>query len=506
VRRREIAIRVALGAGRLRLVQQLLTEGFWIGAFGTVAGLFLMVLWVKLLGRISLPVPVPIELQVAFDFRVLAYSVFLLLFSTTLCGLAPAVQATRPSLVPALKQGELLTHRRWSLRGILVIGQVAVALVLLVTGMLFLRNLARAQVVNPGFDTQHTLVAQVGFVEGRYTPETRAALLDAAVSRLQSLPGIEGAAYSRDMPLTIRSGMTTGADLRIAGHGQLFPARYEVNFVGPGYFRAMGISLERGREFLQTDKTGAPVVVIVNDEFVRRYMPDVDPLGRRLMLPAGPDQSYAGEIVGVVANSKHRTIGEDQQAAIYEAFLQRGNRSRLVHVIARAAAGTTPSARDVQQVLQAMDPSAAVDVQAMRSMLAFAFMPSQVGAALLGVLGALGLVLAMAGLYAMVAYSVSRRTAEIGIRVALGATPRSVTRLMLRDAALLAGAGIVLGGVIAVFVTRPLAMFLVSGLGPNDPLTFGGTALLLAIVCLAAAWAPARRALAIDPVAALRDQ
>jgi putative ABC transport system permease protein len=506
VRRREIAIRVALGAGRLRLVQQLLTEGFWIGAFGTVAGLLLMVLWVKLLGRISLPVPVPIELQVAFDFRVLAYAVFLLLFSTTLCGLAPAVQATRPSLVPALKQGELLTHRRWSLRGILVIGQVAVALVLLVTGMLFLRNLARAQVVNPGFDTQHTLVAQVGFVEGRYTPETRAALLDAAVSRLQSLPGIEGAAYARDMPLTIRSGMTTGADLRVAGHGQPFPARYEVNFVGPGYFRAMGIPLERGREFLQTDKTGAPVVVIVNDEFVRRYMPDVDPIGRQLMLPAGPEQSYAAEIVGVVANSKHRTIGEDQQAAIYEAFQQRGNRGRLVHVIARAAAGTTPSARDVQQVLQAMDPSAAVDVQAMRSMLAFAFMPSQVGAALLGVLGALGLVLAMAGLYAMVAYSVSRRTAEIGIRVALGATPRSVTRLMLRDAALLAGAGIVLGGVIAVFVTRPLAMFLVSGLGPNDPLTFSGTALLLAIVCLAAAWAPARRALAIDPVNALRDQ
>ena len=177
VRRREIAIRVALGAGRLRLVQQLLTEGLWIGILGTVAGLLLTIVWVRLLGRISLPIPVPIELHVAVDTRVLAYSIFLLLFTTVLCGLAPAVQATRPSLVPALKQEEMLTYRRWSLRGVLVIGQVAVALVLLVTAVLFLRNLGRAQLADPGFDTQRTLVAQVGFVEGRYTPETRAAFL-----------------------------------------------------------------------------------------------------------------------------------------------------------------------------------------------------------------------------------------------------------------------------------------------------------------------------------------
>ena len=506
VRRREIAIRVALGAGRLRLVQQLLTEGLWIGILGTVAGLLLTIVWVRLLGRISLPIPVPIELHVAVDTRVLAYSIFLLLFTTVLCGLAPSIQATRPSLVPALKQEEMLTYRRWSLRGVLVIGQVAVALVLLVTAVLFLRNLGRAQLADPGFDTQRTLVAQVGFVEGRYTPETRAAFLDAAVNRLQHLPGIDSAAYARGMPLTIRSGMTTGAELRIAGRGEPFNARYEVNLVGPGYFRSMGIPLDRGREFLPSDKRGAPVAAIVNEEFVRRYMRDLDPVGQHLMLPAGPETTYDAEIVGVVANSKHRTIGEDQQAAVYEAFLQRGNKDRLVHVIVRASPGATPPVRDVQRVLEAMDSSAAVNVQAMRSTLAFAFMPSQVGAALLGVLGLLGLVLAVAGLYAMVAYSVSRRTAEIGIRVALGATPGAVTRLVLGDATLLAAAGILLGTGAAVFVTRPLARFLVSGLGPNDPLTFAGTAVLLALVCLAAAWAPARRALSIDPVMALRDQ
>jgi predicted permease len=507
VRRREIAVRVALGAGRGRLVQQLLTEGLWIALLGTGAGLLLMVLWMQLLARISLPIAVPIELHATFDSRAFSYSVILLLLTTVLCGLAPALQATRPSLVPALKQEEIqYTHRRWSLRGFLVIGQVAVALVLVVTAMLFLRNLGRAKVADPGFDTAHTMVAQIGFVEGRYTRESRAALLDAAVTRLEALSGIESAAYAQGVPLTMRSGMTTGAPLQVVGRGKPFNARYEVNLVGPGYFKTMGIALDRGREFLRSDQTGAPVVAIINEEFARRYMAGGDPVGQRVVLPMGSGTSYTAEIVGVVANSKHRTIGEAQQPAMYEAFLQRGNRGRLVHLIVRTRPDASPSTHDVQQVLAQMDPTAAIDVQTMRSTLAFAFMPSQVGAALLGVLGVLGLVLAMAGLYAMVAYSVSRRTAEIGIRVALGASPRAVTRLILGDAAVLAVAGILLGSGIAVFVTRPLATFLVSGLGPNDPLTFVGTASLLALVCLAAAWTPARRALSIDPVVALRDQ
>ena len=507
VRRREMAVRAALGAGRARLVQQLMTEGLWIALLGTGAGLLMMFGWTALLARVSLPIAIPFELHATFDTRVLAYSAGLLLFTTVLCGLAPALQATRPTLVPALKQDETqYGHRRWSLRGLLVIGQVAVALVLLVTSMLFLRNLGRAQLADPGFDTAHTIVAQVGFVEGRYTRETRAAFLDEAVQRLTGLPGIERASYAHGIPLTMRSGMTTGAALQVVGRGAPFNARYEVNLVGPDYFRTMGIPLDRGREFLTTDNPTAPIVAIVNEEFARRYMPGGDPVGQRLLLPMGPNTSYGAEIVGVVGNSKHRTIGEAQQPAVYESFLQRGNRSRLLHIIVRTAPGAGPSAHDVQQVLARMDPTAAIDVQTMRSTLAFAFMPSQVGAALLGVLGVLGLVLAMSGLYAMVAYSVSRRTAEIGIRVALGASPRAVTRLILSEAAVLAGTGIALGAAIAVFVTRPLAMFLVAGLGPNDPATFLATAVLLALVCLAAAWTPARRALSIDPVSALRDQ
>jgi predicted permease len=506
VRRREIAIRVALGAGRARLVQQLMTEGLWLALFGTVCGLLLMRILMGLLTRVSLPLPLPFELHASIDARLLLYSLALLAVTTTCCALVPALQATRPSLVPALKQEEpRYAHRRWTLRSVLVIGQVAVALVLLLTATLFLRNLALAHRVDPGFDVAHTIVAQVSFVEGRYTRESRAALLESAVTRLRTLPGITHAAYTADVPLTIRSGSTNGSDLRIAERGGPFHARYELNRVGAGYFASMGIRLNRGRDFRTTDGPGAPTVVILNEEFARRYVAGSDPVGQHLLMPGPADKSIPAEVIGIVANSKHRTIGEDQQAAIYQSFLQHGNRNRVAFLIARTQGEPSASAREVSQVLAEMDPTAAIDVQPMQRALAFAFMPSQLGAALLAALGSIGLVLAMVGLYAVMAYSVSRRTAEIGIRMALGASHRAVLRLVLGDAAMLAGTGIVLGLAIAALLTRPLAMFLVAGLSASDPLSFALTSILLGLVSVAAAWMPARRALRIDPALALRE-
>lgn len=505
VRRREIAIRVALGASRARLVQQLLTEGLWLASFGTACGLLLMRATMALVARVPLPLPLPFELHASFDARLLLSSLVLLALTTVCCALVPALQATRPSLVPSLKQEEpRCVHPRWTLRNVLVIGQIALALVLLLTATLFLRNLALARLADPGFDAQRTIVARVSFVEGRYTRESRAAFLDAAVARLAARPGIERAAYTADVPLTIYSGMTNGSDLRIAEHGGPFRARYEVNRVGPDYFSTMGIRLRRGREFHRADGPGAPAVAIVNDAFVQRYFAGADPIGKHLVLPGAPGDD-AAEIVGVVANSRHRTIGEEQRAAIYEPFLQRANRDRLVHLLVRTSGDPGSAARDITRVLADMDPTAAIDVQPMRAALAFAFMPSQLGAALLASLGSLGLLLAMVGLYAVVAYAVSRRTAEIGIRMALGASPAAVMRLVLGDAAVLAAAGIAIGLAAAALITRPLAMFLVAGLSPADPVSFVMTALVLAMVSLAAAWTPARRALKIDPALALRE-
>jgi len=507
VRRREIAVRVALGASRWRLVQQLLTEGLWLAIFGTIAGLVLMSGLMQLIGSTSLPVPIPIEVGGEIDFRLLVYSMLLLILTTVFCALAPALQATRPSLVPALKQEEpRYMHRRWSLRGLLVIGQLAVALVLLLTALLFVRNLTLAANADPGFDINHTLVAQVSFVEGRYTRETRERFLRAAVERLSTLPGVERVTYSNSVPLTMRSGMTTGVDLRLADDGKSFRSQYEVNLVGPDYFSAMGIPLTRGREFTMNDRSGAPTVLIINEEFATRYLAGIDAVGRQILLPGAEDQTYPAEIVGIVGNSRYRTIGETQKAAMYEPFLQRGNRGRFVHLIVRTRIDPISVAADVQHALGEMDPSAAVGVQPMRSALAFAFLPSRVGAVLLGVLGALGLALAMVGLYAVISYAVSRRTTEIGIRLALGAPRAAVVRLVLSDAAILAVCGIVLGLAIAALVTEPLAMFLVSGLSASDPVSFVSTAGLFVIVSLAAAWLPARRAMRIDPVVALRDE
>jgi putative ABC transport system permease protein len=506
VRRREIAVRVALGASRGRLVQQLLMEGLWLALIGTILGLSLSLLFVDMVSRIALPVPLPIELHATFDGRLLVYAVGLLALTTVLSGLVPALQATKPSLVPALKQEEpRYAYRRWTLRSVLVIGQVAVALVLLVTALVFVRNLARAGQVDPGFDTQRTLVAQVSFVEGRHTRDARAALLDAAVARLRALPGIETATYSSGVPLTMRSGMRTGADLSIAETGQAFYAEYAVNFVGPEYFSAMGIRLLRGREFRLTDRMGAPAAAIINELFAQRHFGGTDPVGHHLLLP-GARTPYPAEIVGIVSNAKYRSVGEDQQLAVYEPFLQRGNRGRFAHVLVRAADRPEALARDVQQILTGLDPSAAVEVQPMRSALAFAFLPSRIGAGLLGTLGALGLALAMVGLFAVVSYAVSRRTAEIGIRMALGASRGAILRMVLGDAALVAATGIVIGLVIGGLATRPLAMFLVSGLSATDPIAFVSTAGLLGIASLTAALAPACRAMRIDPVTALRAE
>ena len=506
-RGREIAVRVALGASKRRLAQQLLAEGFWLALLGTAGGLLLMKAFTGLLARAPLPLPVPLEIHANLtDSRLLLFSVLLILVTTCLCAAAPVLQATRSSQMSAIKRPLSGFGRRWSLRNVLVVGQVAVALVLLLTAFLFLRNLALARALDPGFDMTQTSVVRVSFVESRYTPAARVVWLDQAMERLRRVPGVERVSYGRGAPLTLRSGMTTGARVTVEGTERDFQALYQNNFVGPGYFDTMGIDLLKGRGFRDDDRRGAPAVIVINEEFARRYFHGTDPLGSSIRLPGPTPAGYAAEIVGIARDSKYRTLAEEQQAAIYEPYAQRSNSDRSAHLFLRAADGVSLGPREIARVVEELDPSAAVEVQPMKVALAFAFLPSQIGAALLGTLGALGLLLAMVGLFAVVSYSVSRRVPEIGIRLALGATRGAVLRLVLRDAMTLAITGCIIGLVAAWFVTSPLSIFLVPGLGASDPASFVGTTILLLLVSAAAAWLPARRALAVDPVSSLRAE
>lgn len=502
-RSREIAVRIALGASRWRVVQQLLTEGFWIAVGGAVLGLLLMRTLLALLGQLSLPLPLPLELRADLDWRLLIYTLGLTVATTILCALAPALQATRQAQWPALRQGRAGGIRRWSLRNALVVGQITVALLLLVTASLFVRNLSRAASLSPGFDTTDTMVGLIGFVEGRHTDETRTAWLEQSAERARALPGVAAAGYAYGAPLTVRNGMSVGAELMLESTGSKFHAGYQTNFVGPGFFEALGIPVVAGREFRSDDRRGTPEVAVVSQAFVQQYLGTIPPIGQRIRLPGPDDTTYPAEIVGVVGDTQFRWLGEAPRPAIYEPYAQRSRGQRVAHVFVRTAPDASLAPKDVSRALSELDPFTAVDVRSMHDALAFAFLPSRLGAALLGALGVLGLMLAMAGLFAVVSYAVSRRASEIGIRMALGATSSRVVRLVVRDALALTMVGVVLGLTAAWFVTQPLAMFLVEGV-QGDAMAFAGAALLLVAVSLVAAWGPARRAVRIEPASALR--
>lgn len=503
-RRKEIAMRLAIGASRGRLIQQLLTEGIVLSALGTLGGVALTALVARVLARVDLPLPFAVTIDFAWDARVAAAAAVLVVLSTLFSALTPAFHATRPDVMPSLKQeARSYFHRRFTMRGLLVTGQVAVSVLLLVVTVLFLRNLALAQTVTPGFDADRTLLAQVTFVEGSQGGVANPAVMR-IVDRLRSIPGVEAATFAGGVPLTLRYGGTTGTMMRIDGHDAPVRVDYDHNRVGPDYFKVMGIQLLLGREFGPGDRRGAPEVAIVNEEFVRRYFDGRNPVGRAIYFDADP-QDIRAEIVGVAANSKYSSIGEDRDAAVYQPYL-RSSPDRLTHVLVRTTGSPSLAQPAVRDAIAELDPDVAIVMQPMTTAAGFAFLPSRIGAAIVGALGTLGTLLAMIGLYGVVSFSVTRRTREIGIRMALGSTRRAAASLVFKDGAILVGTGLAIGLGIAYIATRPLSAFLVAQLPPSDPWSFAGTAVILSLTSLLAGWSPARRAMRIQPAETLRAE
>lgn len=493
-RRQEIAIRLSLGASRGRLLQQLLSESLLLSVIGAIAGFLVAQIVARSLAAIELPIPLPVHLHIEPDWRVLSYAAVLAIVSTLLTGLLPAWQSAKESI-----RADLQRERKLRLRRGMVAAQLGVSLIVLATGSLFLRNLLQSTAISPGFDFRHTVRADVHLPPLEYQTQDRLnPYFDRALQELRAIPGIEAAAAARIIPFT--DSISRGTELTFSDTGEKQRVQFHWNAVSSDFFRAMNIPILGGRSFSTTER-GPGKDVIVNKTFVEQYAGKRSPIGSTFRWE---DDGELYRIIGVVENTKNLTIGEGEKPQLYEELSKiPGSRPRIQFVV-RSAIPPALQLGPVREALRRIEPSAGIEVSTMYTSIGLAFLPSQVGAVLMGGVGVLGLLLAAIGLYGVMAYSVARRTREIGIRLAIGASRRSISRIVLRESMKMLVLGAIPGLLIALFVTRPLAMFLVPGLSPSDPVSFLMVVLILVLTGLLASLGPLRRAVGVDPARCLR--
>ncbi|MCA1591405.1 MAG: ABC transporter permease [Acidobacteria bacterium] len=515
-RRREISIRLALGASRGRLIRQLMTESVLLALVSGVVGLLLAVWLVDALQSYTPPGNFfPVAFDFSLDTRVLGFALLISLLTGVIFGVAPALQASNPNLVPALKDETMVLPgrgvRRFSLRNVLVVAQVALSLVLLVCAGLFLRSLRQAQSIDPGFDPSHVLSMPLNVNLLHYTKPQAQEFYRRVIERVEALPGVESATLTRTPPLSGASRQSTvlveggqGPAAASNSEGGGLPSENPnitlASSVALKYFQTLSIPLLRGRDFDERDREGAPGVVIINETFARRYFPSEDPLGKRLSL-SGAKGPWL-EVVGLARDGKYITLGEMPAPFVYQPLMQR-HESGMV-LLVRAGGDPSNLVTGIRRETQALERNLPVtNFRLMTEMLNTSLFPARMGAVLLGVFGLLALLLASVGLYGVMAYSVARRTREIGIRMALGARSGDVLGLVLREGMTLVGIGVVLGVAVAFAATRMLAGFLY-GVSTSDPATFAGVTVALAATALVASFIPARRAARVDPAISLR--
>jgi predicted permease len=494
-RRPEIAIRLALGASRGRLLQQLLAESMLLSLLGAALGLGLSQGAAKLLASVQLPLPMPVHLRIEPDWRVTLYAALLAIVATIACGLLPAWQSVQQSLVEDFHRGSKMKLRR-----VLVVAQVAISLVVLFTSFLFLRNLLASTAIDPGFDLRHTVRADVHLPPAAYADAARQNLYaERAIAELQAIPGMESAAAARIVPFT--DGSEYGGTLKFPDTKEHIRSRFNWNAVTPSFFATMSIPVRMGRTFDTSDR--GCKVAIVNRTFAQRYLGKTFPIGRAFLWG---DEKVPFVVVGVVEGTKNVTLGEDPKPQLYEPLWQveADNRSKI-QLLMRSAISPVMQLEPVRQALRRVEPGAGAEVSTLYASIAMAFLPSQIGAVLLGSIGLLALLLAAIGLYGVMVYSVVRRTREIGVRMAIGARPANIARMILLDSARLIATGSAIGLVAAFFIAKPFAMFLVPGLRTSDPISFAAVVAVLALTGMIASWGPMRRAATIDPMTSLRQ-
>jgi predicted permease len=503
-RRREFATRLALGASRSRLIGQLLLEGFMLAAMACALSVPLTQALVGLLAGYQPSIPVPL----AFDLRVdpSVHLVAALLSAVAAVGftLLPALQSTRVDVAPALRGANASADRRrtW-LRQALVCTQVAIALLLVVVAGLFLRSLQEAANVDIALNPDGVDTLQIDSrIAGRMTDAEGVAVVDALRDQFSRLPGVTAVGASRMVPL--QGGRLGLGRLRAPGYtgpDNSDAVNADWDAVSVGYFEALQMPIVAGRAFAPEDRPGAPSVAIVNRTMAERLWPGQDPIGRTLIQESGQDTRRPLQIVGVARDSKYASVSEGPRNFIYVPLAQQFLSEVTFYVRRQAGASRV---NDLRQAVAAFDPMLPViHTETLTSAMSITLLPQRIAAWIAGAVGSLGLFLAALGLYGLVSYTVSQRSREIAIRLAVGASARSIVWLVLRQASILSGVGAVVGLVLAIGLAQLVGSFLV-GLGPIDPLAFGTAIAVLGGVILIAAWAPARRAAALDPVRSLR--
>lgn len=505
-RQREMGLRTALGARRARLIRQLLTETTLLGLLGGALGVILGV-WANP-GDVSkfADTTLPIRLDVSFDWHVFAYSLAATLFTGLFVGLWPALRASRADLNGILQDGGRSETSRQRLRGALVIAQVAASLTLLVIAGLLVRSLQHAETMYLGFDPDHLLNLTVDPHEIGYDEARTNQFYRRLEARARATPGVQSVSMAYGVPMgttNIVNGGTVAVEGWTLRPGEPPPSVF-FNNIDPNYFATMRVPLLRGRAFTDSDNETAPAVAIVNQTMADRFWPGQGPIGKRFILKTAIAPAQTLQIVGIAGNGKYTFIAEAPRPFFYVPLAQNFVSTRAIQV--RSSVSPESLLQPLRDELRKLAPDLPVmQLEPMSKTLAGTngLLVFRVGARIAAVVGAIGLLLAIVGVYGIVSFTAAQRTREIGIRMALGGSAHDVMSLILRQGVQLVIIGLAIGMLAALGITRVMTRLLI-GIGPSDPLTYAAVALLLAAVALAACWIPARRATRVDPGIALR--
>jgi putative ABC transport system permease protein len=506
-RQKEIAVRMAMGAGRSRLLSQLLTESALLAVLGGALGLFLGWAVLRLFAHF-IPTGLIGTAPMTLDGRTIAFTALLCLLTTALAGLVPALQMSRPNLAGTLREGTRTgagTAGSRRTRSFLVVAEVAVAVLLLIGAGLLLRSFVLLLGVDPGFRPQQILTAEYALTPDRVPVAERGPFIQRVLDKVRTVPGVQAAALISDLPMGVGEIVDN-----IKPEGREYKRRESLfaalRTVSPGYFEVMSVPLRSGRYFTEADRMDSLPVAVVNEVMAKEIWPGQNPLGKRFSMGSGGETSYT--VVGVVGGIRHSGLQGELRSEVYRLVSQAppGSMPFIMRTVMRAAGDPMALSNSVRAAVKEVDPGQPVSsIQTMEQLVSKSVAKPRFSLLLLGLFATLALVLSIVGIYGITSYSVAQRTRELGLRMALGAQPGGILRMVVRETGVLAALGVALGLVAAYWLTRLMASLLFN-VEATDPMIFASVSLGLILIALIAALLPGRRATRVDPLTALRAE